>query len=85
MLQNTRTQGPGAGQGGSFGQFGQGFGQAKKNFGQSQGGGGNFNYSTAYPAQVTGGQDYGYEGEKEILPRFTIDAVVQIVTDKFVS
>uniref|UniRef100_A0A673KNX2 Interleukin enhancer-binding factor 3 homolog n=1 Tax=Sinocyclocheilus rhinocerous TaxID=307959 RepID=A0A673KNX2_9TELE len=65
MHQNTKPQGSGVGQGGSFGQYGQGFGQ-KKNFGQAQGGGGggggNFNYSTAYPSQVTGGQDYSYEG-----------------------
>lgn len=68
MHQNNKPQGPGVGQGGSFGQYGQGFGQ-KKNFGQAQGGGGggNFNYSTAYPSQVTGGQDYSYEGDENIV------------------
>lgn len=68
MHQNNKPQGPGVGQGGSFGQYGQGFGP-KKNFGQAQGGGGgggNFNYSTAYPSQVTGGQDYSYEGDENI-------------------
>lgn len=70
MHQNNKPQGPGVGQGGSFGQYGQGFGP-KKNFGQAQGGGGggggNFNYSTAYPSQVTGGQDYSYEGDENIV------------------
>uniref|UniRef100_A0A671R7U4 Interleukin enhancer binding factor 3b n=1 Tax=Sinocyclocheilus anshuiensis TaxID=1608454 RepID=A0A671R7U4_9TELE len=75
MHQNTKPQGSGIGQGGSFGQYSQGFGQ-KKNFGQAQGGGGvggggggggNFNYSTAYPSQVTGGQDYSYEGNENTL------------------
>uniref|UniRef100_A0A673GK78 Interleukin enhancer binding factor 3b n=1 Tax=Sinocyclocheilus rhinocerous TaxID=307959 RepID=A0A673GK78_9TELE len=76
MHQNTKPQGSGVGQGGSFGQYSQGFGQ-KKNFSQAQGGGGvgvgggggggNFNYSTAYPSQVTGGQDYSYEGDENTL------------------
>lgn len=69
MHQNNKPQGPGAGQGAPFGQYGQGFGQ-KKNFGPAQGGGGgggNFNYSTAYPSQVTGGQDYSYEGDENML------------------
>ncbi|XP_051570078.1 interleukin enhancer-binding factor 3 homolog isoform X1 [Myxocyprinus asiaticus] len=68
MYQGNKAQGSGnlSGQGGagSFSQYSQGFGQGKKNFGQAQGGGatGNFTYSTAYPSQVTGGQDYSYEG-----------------------
>uniref|UniRef100_A0A673KQ79 Interleukin enhancer-binding factor 3 homolog n=1 Tax=Sinocyclocheilus rhinocerous TaxID=307959 RepID=A0A673KQ79_9TELE len=84
MHQNTKPQGSGVGQGGSFGQYGQGFGQ-KKNFGQAQGGGGggggNFNYSTAYPSQVTGGQDYSYEGEKNS-PSYKFGSLKGIVHPK---
>ncbi len=85
MHQNTKPQGSGVGQGGSFGQYGQGFGQ-KKNFGQAQGGGSggggeNFNYSTAYPSQVTGGQDYSYEGD-ENSPSYKFGSLKRIVHPK---